>query len=316
MDLHFSTPKMIHHIHDLPVDYEGKVLATLMESRSNSIDQEPLRKSILYIHGFSDYFFQEHLMEAYNQVGVDFYALDLRKYGRSLLPHQHPNYCKSLKEYFPELDYAINFIKAKNPQTQLVLMGHSTGGLLVSYYAHYGALRNQLTGLILNSPFLDFNTSNIVKLFTPFIAKLMTQFNAYASYSGGVSDVYGQSLLKEFYGEWEFNQKWKPVRAFPAFYAWILAVHEAQQTIRNKTKLDLPILLMHSDSSLKTNVWSPKAQTADLVLNVKDIERIGVKMSNQVTHFIAKEGLHDLFLSKKSVRDVVFENTMMWLEQL
>ena len=39
--------------------------------------------------------------------GYDFYALDLRKYGRSLRPHQTPDYVDDLREYFDELDEAL-----------------------------------------------------------------------------------------------------------------------------------------------------------------------------------------------------------------
>ena len=75
-------------------DYEGKVIATLIKSKSNTGN----RKSVLYIHGFVDYFFHPHVAQKFNDNGFDFYALDLRKYGRSLLKHQHASYCKSLDE--------------------------------------------------------------------------------------------------------------------------------------------------------------------------------------------------------------------------
>ena len=39
---------------------------------------------MLYLHGWNDYFFQTHLADAFAALGFDFYALDLRRYGRSL----------------------------------------------------------------------------------------------------------------------------------------------------------------------------------------------------------------------------------------
>ena len=54
---------------------------------------------MLYLHGFNDYFFQTHLADAWLEAGFDFYALDLRKYGRSLGEHQTPNYITSLEAY-------------------------------------------------------------------------------------------------------------------------------------------------------------------------------------------------------------------------
>ena len=51
---------------------------------------------MLYLHGFVDYFFQAHVGAAVAAHGEDFYALDLRGHGRSLLPWQAPNYVTEL----------------------------------------------------------------------------------------------------------------------------------------------------------------------------------------------------------------------------
>ena len=57
------------------------MVATLVRLRAAA----PTRRAVLYLHGFVDYFFQTHLAEFFTERGYDFYALDLRKYGRSLL---------------------------------------------------------------------------------------------------------------------------------------------------------------------------------------------------------------------------------------
>ena len=57
--------------------------------------------------------------------GYAFYALDLRKHGRSLRPHQHPNFCKNVTEYYPEITRSIDVIGEP-----VLLAGHSTGGLV------------------------------------------------------------------------------------------------------------------------------------------------------------------------------------------
>jgi len=79
-------------------DYEGKVVATLVRKKA----EKPSTKAVLYIHGFGDYFFQEEMADQFIQHGFNFYALDLRKYGRSLMPHQTPCFCKDITEYFEE----------------------------------------------------------------------------------------------------------------------------------------------------------------------------------------------------------------------
>ena len=69
---------------------------------------------MLHVHGFADYFFQTGYAEWWTERGYDFYALDLRKYGRSLRPHQTPNYVADLREYFPELDAAWSRITERD----------------------------------------------------------------------------------------------------------------------------------------------------------------------------------------------------------
>jgi alpha-beta hydrolase superfamily lysophospholipase len=66
---------------------------TLISSNRNLGD----RRSVLYLHGYNDYFFHTHVAEKFNENNFDFYALDLRKYGRSLLKNQHPIIVKTLK---------------------------------------------------------------------------------------------------------------------------------------------------------------------------------------------------------------------------
>src|SRR5213080_4277441 len=87
-------------------DAEGEVVATLVRRTVPGS-----RKAVLYVHGFVDYFFQAHLADFYVERGYSFYALDLRKYGRSLLPHQTPNFVRDVAEYFPELDEAVRIIR-------------------------------------------------------------------------------------------------------------------------------------------------------------------------------------------------------------
>src|SRR5213075_3543738 len=120
---------------EFPADYEGAVVSTLVRLPTPNAP----RGAVLYVHGFSDYFFQRHMAERFAAEGYAFYALDLRKYGRSLRPHQHPNFCKNIAEYYADITAAIDAIGAP-----VLLAGHSTGGLVGSLYAHEGARRDEV----------------------------------------------------------------------------------------------------------------------------------------------------------------------------
>src|SRR3954466_7709073 len=108
----------------LPPDEEGPVLAALVVRRAG----HPTTKAVLYVHGFCDYFFQTAYAEWWTERGYDFYALDLRKYGRSLRPHQTPNYVTDLRDYYPELDEAWQRVTERDEHSHIVLAAHSTGG--------------------------------------------------------------------------------------------------------------------------------------------------------------------------------------------
>jgi alpha-beta hydrolase superfamily lysophospholipase len=62
---------------------------------------------VLYVHGWSDYFFQRELAEYWHKAGANFYALDLHNYGRSLRPGMVPGQVASLTEYDDDIAAAL-----------------------------------------------------------------------------------------------------------------------------------------------------------------------------------------------------------------
>jgi alpha-beta hydrolase superfamily lysophospholipase len=267
----------------------------------------------LYLHGYVDYFFHPHLGEKFNQNNFDFHALDLRKHGRSLLEHQHPNYCKEIEEYFEEITIAIRDIKEKS--SSVYILAHSTGGLTASLYMNKGEERGLVDALILNSPFLDFNMSKLQKSMTLFLAKIISKTSNYAKVEGVLSKAYAESIHKDYFGEWDFDLKWKPIKGFPTYFKWIRAISNAQAKLQN-SNIEVPVLVMHSSGSKKMSKFSKAAKTNDIVLNVDDIKRVGAKLGDNVTLSQIDNAVHDIFLSSKSVREVGFEKMFNWLAKL
>ena len=54
---------------------------------------------MLYVHGWNDYFFQTHLADHMADLGFDFYAVDLRRYGRSLRRGHLRGFITDLDDY-------------------------------------------------------------------------------------------------------------------------------------------------------------------------------------------------------------------------
>ena len=117
---------------DLGDDAEGAVVPRWSRARR----QSTTHRAVLHVHGFADYFFQTGYADWWTGRGYDFYALDLRKYGRSLRPHQTPNYVTDLRDYFAEIDEAWRADHRSATATpRVVLTAHSTGGLILPLWA-------------------------------------------------------------------------------------------------------------------------------------------------------------------------------------
>jgi len=172
------------------------------------------RGAVLYIHGFSEYFFQRHMAERFAAEGYAFYALDLRKYGRSLRPHQHPNFCKHVREYYADINAALEVIGG-----EVLLAGHSTGGLVASLYAHEGERRGQIEALWLNSPFFDWNLPEWRKM-QLHVAAAIGLYYPFLNDAHSLKPDYTRALRTE----WEFESALKPDYGFPIYYGWLGAV--------------------------------------------------------------------------------------------
>lgn len=292
-----------------PDDYSGKVVSTVIRRLPEG--KKP-RKAVLYVHGYNDYFFQDSMGREFNDSGYGVYAVDLRKYGRSLLPGQHRYEVRDMAEYFADIDSAISRMR-RDSVTDIVLMGHSTGGLITSLYME-SAPAPEIKTLILNSPFLDWN-------FTGFMRKAVIPLAAAAGkwlpdvyMSQGDDTAYGESLLKSLHGEWEFDTTLKLIHPAPISLGWVRAIDRGhKQLVENGRAIKVPVYLMRSRRSVYPDGWSPLASSGDAVLNVDSISARGRRMGYNVTEAIVDSGLHDLVLSRPRVRRAVYESMFRWL---
>lgn len=294
----------------LKPDWQGQVVATLVFK----INPENLnRKAVLYLHGFIDYFFNWELAAFYNDLGFDFFALDLRKYGRSLLDHQTPNIIGDMEDYYEELDLATDIIKEKFGFNSIVLMGHSTGGLLAAIYAQDRP--GLFQALVLNSAFFQFNVPPLKrKLLIPII-KVLNKFVPQLGMNS-LTEVYPKSLHKDYFGEWDFNLNWKPISNFPAHIMWLNAIQNAQNRIHNGLHINIPILSLFSDKSFQKSTYNPDAQLSDSVLDIVHINKYSSRLGPETTKIVIDQALHDIFLSSVEVRRKAYASLKAWLESL
>jgi alpha-beta hydrolase superfamily lysophospholipase len=270
-----------------PDDYDGPVVATLVRLPTANAE----RGAVLYIHGFSDYFFQRHMAERLAAEGYAFYALDLRKYGRSLRPHQHPNFCKSLSEYYADISAALEVIG-----TRVLLAGHSMGGLVCSLYAHEGVHRAQVLALWLNSPFFDWNVPEWRKV-QLHLAVAVGRYCPLLNDPKALRPEYTRAL----HSEWDFDSALKPDYGFPLYYGWLGAISDGFAKVHRGLAIEFPVLSMHSDE-------------ADVVLNWRHIARWSRSLGPNVTVLAFPGGWHDLVCSPGQIREEVFRQLLAWAQ--
>lgn len=272
-----------------PDDYDGPVSASLVRLPAGAA----ARGAVLYLHGFADYFFQRHMAERFAAEGYAFYALDLRKHGRSLRPHQHPNFCKSVSEYYADISRAIEVIGEP-----VLLAGHSTGGLVCSLYVHEGERREAVRALWLNSPFFDWRLPDF-KLTQLHVAAAVGRFFPFLKDESALREDYVNSLLD---AQWDFDLSLKPVRGFPIYYGWLGAITDAHAKVRRGLQLACPVLSMHSDE-------------ADIVLDWRDMARGSRMLGERVTVLAFPGAMHDLVLSRPHIREELFSQLFAWAER-
>jgi len=286
-------------------DYEGKVGAGITYKRVKNS-----KNAVLYIHGYMDYFFQEHLATFFLNKSVSFYAITLRKYGVCLESHQHANFFKEIDEYDEEITFALEKISKEGHNT-IIVNGHSTGGLIATHYALYGEKRDLISGMILNSPFFALNIPKPLALVLP----LITPFGHLFPYFklAQLPSLYTQSLHKDYKGRWNFNLTFKPVPSFPTYLAWVRGVSEAQKRIQKEQIIAIPVIVFHAKSSYFKSYFTKEVFSQDAVLNVKDIDKYARQIFPEGEVVAIDNAMHDIVLSSDDVIADYFEHITKWL---
>jgi alpha-beta hydrolase superfamily lysophospholipase len=292
-------------------DDEGEVVATLVRHHPPEPERTRPARAVLYVHGWNDYFFQTELAEYWHGQGAAFYALDLRKYGRSLRPHQTPNYVDDLGAYDEELDAAVAQIQADlGRRSRLMLMGHSTGGLIGVLWAQRRP--GVVAGLVLNSPWLELTGSSLMRTLSTPVVQQLARIQPKTPMLNIDPGHYSRTVLTEHGGEWSYDTAWRPTPYFPVRPGWLQAVLTGHATVARGLGLPMPILMAASARSLIVPRWREAMREADTVLDVDLLARRAVLLGPVVTVIRIAGGLHDLVLSPQPVRAHFYTEVTRW----
>jgi alpha-beta hydrolase superfamily lysophospholipase len=271
---------------------------------------------VLYVHGWSDYFFQKRLARFWTSRGARFFALDLRKYGRSLRDGQTPGYISDLATYDEDIGAALEVIRADAADAgrprRLVLMGHSTGGLVLSLWASRHP--DEVDAVILNSPWLEFQIAPLRAAITPMVdlqarlrpldAAPQIDLGFYARAQAAVVDP--DDVM-------ETNPLWRPVPAMAVHAGWLSAILRGHRAVAAGLSIAAPVCVLLSSRSAVPTRWSDELTSADTVLVVEDIAQRALKLGHSVTVERVEGALHDVFLSRKQSRDEAYARMARWV---
>jgi alpha-beta hydrolase superfamily lysophospholipase len=293
---------------ELPPDDEGEVVATLVSRAAAG----PTTKAVLHVHGFADYFFQTGYAEWWTERGYDFYALDLRKHGRSLLPHQTPNYITDLRDYYPELDQAWQRVTGRDGHTEVVVSAHSTGALEIALWADERR-PPQLVGAVMNSPWLDLQGGTMLRVVGTPILKQVGAWQPMREIKRHVTGLYTRSLHKNHEGEWDFDLLWKPVESFTIYAGWLRAIREGHARLHRGLDLRCPVLVLSSGRSTLPEVMGEDVHGSDIVLDVMQIRRWATALGSHVTYVAIDGARHDVVLSREEPRGRAYDAISTWM---
>lgn len=298
---------------------EGDIAATLVR-RGSEADARAADHAVLAVHGYTDYFFHTALADHFAGRGFAFYALDLRKCGRSRRDGQTPHFITDLAHYDAELGQALAVIGAQTGPAQVLVYGHSAGGLIVSLWldrlrARRAPAHAGVGGLVLNSPFLDLHGPAVLRhAATSTLLAGLSRFRSKGVVRSPRPGGYGTTLHRDFGGEFDYDLQWKPVGGFPITLGWLHAVRRGQARLHRGLDVGVPSLILRSDHSVREVADPTAMHCGDAVLDVAQIARWSGCIGDRTTVVPVADAKHDVFLSLPQPRRTAYRQLDRWLD--
>ncbi len=335
----------------LAPDSEGAVVATLVRHRFPSVPEAPgvrpagggtiaaaLRRllspdgtgaaaapapaaplqAVLYVHGWADYFLQAELAEHLGAEGVHFYALDLRKFGRSLRDWQSPGDISDLAAYDEDIAAALAALTAdlalrtgRTDPPAVHLLAHSFGGLVAALWTerHPG----EVASLILNAPWLELQGSSLIRTIAARLVDLLARTDPHQSFRLPSMPGYWDSVSREAHGEWVLDPRWRPTASFPIRAGWTKAVLAGHALVEGKLHIREPVLVMLAGRTRIQAEWSEELMGVDAVIDVEETARRALGLGRRTSIYRYPGAIHDIFLSRRGIRQEAYRDLVLWL---
>jgi alpha-beta hydrolase superfamily lysophospholipase len=318
---------------ELPLasDGEGPVVATLVRhagpggvAAGTAVHSPSIRgipapaKVVLYLHGWADYFLQAELADHLAARGFHFYALDLRKFGRSLRDWQTPGYTADLAVYDEDITAALAAIGSdvagrtgSSGAPTVHLLAHSLGGLVAALWADRNP--GKLGTLILNAPWLELQGSSLIRNIAMHLVEPLARTDPLRPLLLPSMPGYWDSVSATAHGEWLLDPVWRPREAFPVRPGWTKAVMAGHAAVAQRLDITAPVLVMLSGRTRIQAEWSEELMDVDAVIDVEETARRALGLGRRAAVFRYPGAIHDIFLSRRAVRREAYNDLVRWL---
>ena len=306
-------------------DAEGEIVATFVRKDPSKLTlQERWRRwhfsvrghrlAIMYVHGWNDYFYRRHASEYWESLGIPFYAVDLRKFGRSYRPYQTPGYIEDLHEYRLEFNALRDqIVKEQGKDVRILMIAHSQGGLSASLWVN-AEHPHHVEALALNSPWLELQGNRMFRLLSTPVVQMYRLRGGKTVMPMRDPGFYARCIKRSTGGEWDYlDHPLNPGVEFLTRAGWMQAIYNGQDEIAKNLDIQIPVLVCTSDKSMMLqSTWDEGMREADSVLDITAIRQAALHLGDVVALATIRGGLHDLSMSKPDARRKYFRIVTMW----
>lgn len=271
------------------------------------------RAALLHVHGYNDYFYQPDLAEFVAGLGLAFYAVDLRKSGRSLKAGEHPHDMADISEQGDDIQVAVDAIADLHPELPIIVHGHSTGGLATAVWAA-DRPPAQLAAVILNSPLFGLTMTRLER--AKMRALPMINRARPGAVVGDRPAIYAKHLHVSGGGPAEFDFAWKTPAGVPTHARWIAAVSRGWARIDAGLPISVPTLVAHSDSHGPERDDNPRIMEQDVVIDTDAIALAIPKLGPNASELVVEGGIHDLSQSAPGPRKAYYDGVTAFIDEV
>ena len=310
-------------------DAEGEIVATFVRKDPSKLTlQERWRRwhfsvrghrlAIMYVHGWNDYFYRRHASEYWESLGIPFYAVDLRKFGRSYRPYQTPGYIEDLHEYRLEFNALRDqIVKEQGKDVRILMIAHSQGGLSASLWVNTEH-PHHVEALALNSPWLELQGNRMFRLLSTPVVQMYRLRGGKTVMPMRDPGFYARCIKRSTGGEWDYlDHPLNPGVEFLTRAGWMQAIYNGQDEIAKNLDIQIPVLVCTSDKSMMLqSTWDEGMREADSVLDITAIRQAALHLGDVVALATIRGGLHDLSMSKPDARRKYFRIVTMWASMM